>query len=1400
MMRSWWVGSVLVAAFLTSLCGVSASGDTVEPVAPDRTSPATTTTTGSVRAVEAERAASDSTATVRPIRLVSSTPDLNVVTWDRPVMKQAARQQRALTVEGFPLLSGETVDLDIEPFRVTSPDTRFVIRRKGQPDVPFEFDPSSVLLFRGSVKDRPGSHVFLSLRDKGSAGYIDLGMGASRHLISSRGQNGQQLGSGKLSIFQGSETMDLPPGVPLCGTEGEGLRRLEAAIAGRTASMAPKSGATSSASPSTVGIVHHELAVETDYEYFALFGDVTEATAYLIQMYGAVSDIYMRDVRTHIEVVFTGIWTDPNDEYNGPDPLGEFYTYWEINMGGVQRDAAQLFSGRRNYPFGGQAFVAQLCNFAYGVVGYAVGFFPDPSKPHPFNYDVSVTAHELGHNFAAPHTHSKNPAIDDCGNIAGDPQRGTIMSYCSQTWSGMNANMENYFHTRIRDEDMIPHINDSSSCMPLDCNLNNVADAIDIGGGASDDGNGNSIPDECEDCNNNGVLDPADIAGASDDDNGNGIPDECEPDCNNNGSPDDRDIALGTSDDAYGNGIPDECEEDCNNNGTSDYTEIQLNMPLDVDRDAVLDSCQNCDADGLTDHQELEGAHYAWVASGISGAPAVQFFPTTGVVTSLTQTGGSATIFEGQDVVISPAGQVLISSAISDRILEYNPNGSFQRVLVNTGAGGLDYPTGMAISPAGTLLVASRDTDAVLEFDVSNGDALGMFVPAGSGGLDAPYGLTFDRNGNLYVASSTNEILRYNGATGASMGKLVAASNNGGMDQPRGMTFKADGNLLVASYGTDEVLEFEWGTGEPLGKWAQVGTSDRLTQDSPWGIRVAPNGHVFVTRTGTDYSSGGGGGNRDAGDVGYLHFTDARMYEYDVCTGLFRRTHIGGNDHGLDFATGFAIYPGWDIDCNNNQIQDDCDIASGFSEDANTNGTPDECEIDCNANGTQDERDLIPFGSSFDCNCNFIPDECDVSSGSSGDCNGNNVPDECEDCNGNGLADACDISGGGSDDCNANAIPDDCESATDCNNNGSADICDLFDGTASDCNENGIPDTCDAAGGGLILDVDFEGGLPAGWSTSGIFSVTTACTVNPVCDGIRWAYAGSTFSCSYGNNQSGELVSPPIALPAAQAELSFCQVVDTEAGFDFVEVFINSDQVLQEAGEVGVWEDRSIDLTPYGGQNITITFRFASDSFVSGTLGWQVDNIRIVAGSEDCNANSVPDECDPDCDGDTIPDACDGAGCTCPIATAPQPEATAVAKNRCLSIVPTNAGVNTALRVNLKNVPSPLSHLNGTKVWVSNPQDVTEASGDNDNTPPTFTAASLQSTPDCRDWGAVGPIDVIDTDIIPGGTYEVQAIDCICATTAIGNYSSPLQVDTSIWGDVVGNNFDLLVPGRWDPP
>ena len=62
------------------------------------------------------------------------------------------------------------------------------------------------------------------------------------------------------------------------------------------------------------------------------------------------------------------------------------------------------------------------------------------------------------------------------------------------------------------------------------------------------------------DCNDNGILDAADIAnGTSADTDGNGVPDECE-DCNGNQIPDSIDIANGASVDCQKDGLPDECQ------------------------------------------------------------------------------------------------------------------------------------------------------------------------------------------------------------------------------------------------------------------------------------------------------------------------------------------------------------------------------------------------------------------------------------------------------------------------------------------------------------------------------------------------------------------------------------------------------------------------------------------------------------------------------------------------------------------------------------------------------------------------------------------------------------------------------------------------------------------------
>jgi hypothetical protein len=77
---------------------------------------------------------------------------------------------------------------------------------------------------------------------------------------------------------------------------------------------------------------------------------------------------------------------------------------------------------------------------------------------------------------------------------------------------------------------------------------------------------------------------------------------------------------------------------------------------------------------------------------------------------------------------------------------------------------------------------------------------------------------------------------------------------------------------------------------------------------------------------------------------------------------------------------------------------------------------------------------LAPGGGPNDCNNNQIPDACDLASGTSHDCNANGLPDEC------------DIAAGTSQDANGNGIPDECEGQVrtgDLNCDGTVDFGDI---------------------------------------------------------------------------------------------------------------------------------------------------------------------------------------------------------------------------------------------------------------------------------------------------------------------------------------------------------------------
>ena len=96
---------------------------------------------------------------------------------------------------------------------------------------------------------------------------------------------------------------------------------------------------------------------------------------------------------------------------------------------------------------------------------------------------------------------------------------------------------------------------------------------------------------------------------------------------------------------------------------------------------------------------------------------------------------------------------------------------------------------------------------------------------------------------------------------------------------------------------------------------------------------------------------------------------------------------------------------GFFIDCNGNDIPDECDLTCagdclaypecGQDSDCHSDSVPDSCQLAGN-----------------DCNNNSVPDDCDISAGISQDLDGNRLPDECEDCNSNGFPDAWDMDPG----------------------------------------------------------------------------------------------------------------------------------------------------------------------------------------------------------------------------------------------------------------------------------------------------------------------------------------------------------------------------------------------------
>ncbi len=220
------------------------------------------------------------------------------------------------------------------------------------------------------------------------------------------------------------------------------------------------------------------------------------------------------------------------------------------------------------------------------------------------------------------------------------------------------------------------------------------------------------------------------------------------------------------------------------------------------------------------------------------------------------------------------------------------------------------------------------------------------------------------------------------------------------------------------------------------------------------------------------------------------------------------------------------------------------------------------------------------------------------------------------------------------------------------------------------------------------------------------------------------------------------------------------------------------------------------DISPY------VVIDITGDVALGGKIhaGGEIDGLVQVSGTfngDICGTNLFPEEALPWNIQITLGSTgtiCGGCADTGVQATTPTEEeisdgeggTEANIKNRFISFDGQDPGIQTAIRVTFVDLPSPFDIWNGSEMWVGDPSDVSEISTRvvPDEGDQTFQAAMLQCGPRYKDWAALGTVHVFHEAIVPGGTYELQAVECGNASYE-NLYSDPLTIYTATWGDTV---------------
>ena len=382
-----------------------------------------------------------------------------------PELTTIAQLQRLdeVVLTGLRAPDGRTFDLELE--RIDIERRRFGFQVNGVP-APDLLDGTAVSVWKGQIAGDPFSDVMLGFSNYGVRGWLRTRQGLL-HVMPTEAADGGWFAAPSVlqyedalnaaGISHQADCLAQPPAVPPVPSQFQGgpsqLRAVE-----------------------SIALRECTIAMETDFQFYQIWNNQTAAATYLTTLLSFISDRYEIQTSTVLTFPYLQIYTNSNDPWSTPDNggnsidmLNEFVAAWQGNIP-TNATLGHMMSGAGLG--GGVAYLDVLCNdsFNFGVSGNLAGAVSFPVVQQPSNWDFMVVAHEIGHNFASPHTHDFCPPLDECApnGYFGSCQSsqvctnsGTIMSYC-HLCSGGTANITTWFHP----EAATVMTNASAACNP----------------------------------------------------------------------------------------------------------------------------------------------------------------------------------------------------------------------------------------------------------------------------------------------------------------------------------------------------------------------------------------------------------------------------------------------------------------------------------------------------------------------------------------------------------------------------------------------------------------------------------------------------------------------------------------------------------------------------------------------------------------------------------------------------------------------------------------------------------------------------------------------------------------------------------------------------------------------